>query len=222
MHPHAAQPGEPPFSDEQLVAFILAEADAATTDAINAAMQKSSPVATRVAQLRTMRDGLAQLQTIDASFAVSPLQRNRLSGIMPTQQTDWFTKLADRAGEVALLVLDSLRGPAVVGYRSLETGGARLLRYDCMDGTLDLRVEFDIVSGQIAMTGQFVGSRQLGQVRLLQHGNGNEVGRVMPAGDGYFESVAPAGMYVFELIATDGTSAVIPGIELGGSESPSP
>ncbi len=222
MQPHTSQSGEPPFSDEQLVAFVLAETDAATTSAVASAVQADKRVAERVSQLRTMHERLGRLKVVDASFAVSPQQRAMLAAIMPARQADWFTKLADRAGEVALLVLDSLRRPAVAGYRSIETGGARLLRYECMEGTLDLRVEFDIVSGQIAITGQFVGSRKLSQVRLLQHGNGTEVSSVTVAADGYFESTAPAGMYVFELIATDGTSAVIPRIELGDRDTSNP
>ncbi len=222
MQPHQQQPGEPRLTDEQFIAFVLGEADAGTAAMIEATAQTDAAIAARLGQMRIMQQSLRHLQSMDAAFAVSSQQRAALVAIMPVQQADWFTQLTDRATEVAMLLLNSLRGPAIAGYRSLDTGSARLLRYECLDGVIDMRIESDVVSRELNVTGQFVGQTQLASLRFLQRGNGAEIARVSLAPDGYFECVIPPGVYAIELIASDTTSAVVPRVELGDTESPSP
>lgn len=222
MQPHQQQPDEPRLTDEQFIAFVLGEADAGTAAKIQDSVQTDAAIAARVSHMRIMQQSLRHLQSTDTTFAVSPQQRAALVAIMPVQQADWLTQLTASATEVAMLLLDSLRGPAVAGYRSLDTGSARLLRYECLDGVIDMRIESDVVSRELNVTGQFVGQTQLSSLRFLHRGNGSEVARVSVATDGYFECVIPPGVYAIELIASDRTSAVVPRVELGDIESASP
>lgn len=219
MPPHMPQPDEPRLTDEQFVAFVLGEADQQTSDAIATAAQKDDAVARRISAVRAMCGSLEHLRTSDASFAVTPQQRARLVTLMPGERTDWFAQLTARASEVAMLVLDSLRGTAVAGYRSTDTSGARLLRYECMGGTIDLRVESNVASNEVGVTGQYSGSATLRDVRFLHRGNGDELARATPAADGYFECIVPPGVYAIEVVAQDGTSTVVPRVELGETDS---
>ncbi|HLP82974.1 MAG TPA: hypothetical protein VK157_01370 [Phycisphaerales bacterium] len=219
MPPHPPQPDEPHLTDEQFVAFVLGEADQQTSDAIATAAQTDGAVARRVSAVRAMCSSLEHLHTSDASFAVTPQQRARLVALMPSERTDWFAELTARASEVAMLVMDSLRGTTVAGYRSTDTSGARLLRYECMGGTIDLRVELNVASNEVAVTGQYSGPETLSDVRLLHRENGDELARATPAADGYFECIVPPGVYAIEVVAHDGTSTVVPRVELGETDS---
>lgn len=218
MQPHEPQPQQP-VAIEQLVAFVLGETDAPTTLAIEKALQTDRSVAQKLASLRKMHESLGHLRATEASFAVSAEQHARLVAIMPSAKHDWLASLMARAGEVAMLVFDSLRGSPIAGYRSLETDGARLLRYGCLGGVMSLRVEADVVTRELMITGQFSGAGAMRTLRLLQHATGSEIARATLADDGYFECNAPAGVYAVELLAQSGESAVIPRVELGVNTS---
>lgn len=222
MPPQTPQPDGPQLTDEQFVAFVLGEADPETSELIASAVRSNNSVAARVATIRAMCGSLEHLRTSHPTFEVSSTQRVRLAELMPGERADWFADLTARASEIAMLVMDSLRGPAIAGYRSLDTSGARLLRYECMGGTIDLRIESNVASQEIGVTGQYSGSATLGTVRFLHRGNGEELARAMPASDGYFECAVPPGVYAIEAVGSDGTSTVVPRVELGQTDTSTP
>jgi hypothetical protein len=201
-----------PWSDEALMSYVLGESSDAQSIAQAAA--EDSAVRQRIEHLSFTVGGVRSLSKLDASFAVSQAQRARLTQLMPEQASYWLANLCNRATEIAILVRDSLHGPAVAGYRSADVGSARMMRFECFGGTVDLRVESVPVSRDLLLSGQVVTCASVQSLRLLRHANGDIVDSVSVASDGYFELAVQPGVYTLELIGADGSSAVVPRVDL--------
>jgi hypothetical protein len=200
------------WSHEQLMAFVLGESTEA--ERIKAAMKADEQLSARVRHLARTAQHVRDLAVLDRSFDVSPQQRARLVAILPAREANWLTVMCERAAEVAVLVRDSLAGPALAGYRSADVGDARMLRYECFGGTIDLRVESQPVAKTLLVTGQVTTEREVRTLRALRHANGDEVASVAVSEDGYVEFSIEPDVYAIELIAVDGTSSVVPRVDL--------
>ncbi|MCU0689032.1 MAG: hypothetical protein MUE97_04745 [Phycisphaerales bacterium] len=223
---HSEQHVGESLPDAEIIASLLGEATAEQQARFTAA--RGDPrVQSREASLAAMLATIREERQLDASFAITPAQRDRLLRILPeagwSLGTSVASAVATAAGSalrevVSLLTFDSWRdAPGLAGFRSGVTE-ERLLRFEADGCMVDLRLTPDAIDParrwmlQCECEGLVLSSGSIARIAL------DGLTRTSPAspvscaisGDSYAEASLEAGQYRLELRHRDGTLIIEP------------
>jgi hypothetical protein len=223
-----------PQGDSELTqlaaSYVLHELDGQARAAVERRAATDGQLRECIASLQAATKAMGLLAPLDATLTLAPAARARLAALMPAAPTGEVSgqstqSLAERiigsARElIGLLVADSSRAEAQLGYRSGMQASIRTLRYDCEQGELLLRVEPQSEEDVVLLLGQADSELRAGMVHVLDE-QGAECARAEVAHDGYFECIVPRRLCALRLVRHDGGTIMIPQLPLGQGPSES-
>ncbi len=161
--------------------------------------------------LRRMLDSLRVLNNESAAFEVSAQQRAKLIGLLAPARPNLARRLADGVRElVAGITFDSLRQPALVGVRG--SGSARVIRLECDDATIDLRISDGPTERSVQVSGQIESGTRFGTIVGVPHSGATEQSAAVDD-EGFFDLQFERGVYDLHFESAEST-VVIDSIEI--------
>lgn len=167
--------------------------------------------------LRTMLDSLHAMKSELAVFQLTDEQRTKLVKLFTPARPSLARRLTDGVRElVAGITFDSLRQPALVGVRG--SGSARVIRLECDEATIDLRISSGSTGQSVQVSGQIESSTRFSTIVGVPHSGAGELSAAVDH-EGFFDLQFERGTYDLHFESVE-SMVVIDSIEIDTAMAP--